>query len=139
MGGSLGCVVCGVCVGNHKKDGNQASTATTWLSLSANWRRWRDPRSTKSSMALLSTIRAASAALHPYVPLSVRSSRYMRICGVTAIVMVRDSKLLLGRAIREVKTGLLQGFNGSMAIGQGLSGFFWGFYSVKMGKLFNIA
>jgi hypothetical protein len=53
--------------------------------------------------------------------------------------MVRDSKLLLGRAIREVKTGLLQGFNGSMAIGQGLSEFFWGFYLVKMGKVFNIA
>lgn len=61
----------------------------------------------------------------------------MRICGVTAIVMVRDSKLLLGRAIREIKTGLLRGFNARKADGQGLSGFFWGFYSVKMGKLFN--
>lgn len=113
-----------------RKDGNQASTAMTWLSLRANWRRCREPRSTRSSMALLNTIRAASAALQPYVPLSVRSSRYMRICGVTAIVMVRDSKLLLGRAIREVKTGLLLGFNASNENGQGFSGFFWGIYSV---------
>jgi len=53
------------------------------------------------------------------------------------MVMVKDSKLLLGRAIREIKTGLLLGFNGLRWFGQGPSEFFWGFYPVIIGSLFN--
>lgn len=90
-------------------------------------------------MALLNNILAASAELHPYVPFRVKSSRYILICGVTAIVMVKDSKLLAGRAIRVVKTELLLGFNLLCRKGQAKHRFFSGYYRVIISHLFNFS
>jgi hypothetical protein len=90
-------------------------------------------------MALLNNILAASAELHPYVPFRVKSSRYILICGVTAIVMVKESKLLAGRAIGAVKTGLLWGFNRQSPKRQANHPFFSGYYWVIISHLFNFS
>jgi hypothetical protein len=53
--------------------------------------------------------------------------------------MVKDSKLLAGRAMWTVKTELLFGFNRQTRTRQANHPFFSGFYPVVISHLFNFA